>query len=259
MATPAALRVTETHARAYRRTWRGSIFRTFLSPVLYLTAMGLGLGALVDQGTGTATLGDISYVSFLAPGLLAATAMQVGAGDASYPVLAGMKWVGTYHAALSTPIRARDLVLGHLVWVTLRITLTTAIFGLVMTLLGASTPLGALRGQPSAVLTGLAFATAVTAYTALLENAYGLAALLRFAIIPMFLFSGAFFPITQLPGLIQPVAQLTPLWHGVELTRAAVLESATSWQPSLHIAYLAVWIGLGGALSIRNFRRRLAK
>ena len=257
MATPAALLVMEVKARTYRRTWRASIISTFVNPVLYLAALGLGLGALVDDGTGTASLDGIAYLTFLAPGLLAATAMQIGAGDASYPVMAGMKWLKTYHAALSTPIQSRDLVLGHFAWVAVRVAMTTVVFGLVMTLFGASTPAAALRAQFPAILTGLVFATAVTAYTARLENETGLASLFRFVIIPMFLFSGTFFPITQLPGWMQPVAYLTPLWHGVELTRGAALETATSWQPALHVAYLAVWIAVATLLSMRNFERRL--
>jgi len=259
MATPPALRVMEAKARTYRRTWRASIISTFLNPVLYLTAMGLGLGTLVDQGTGDASLGGIPYLVFLAPGLLAATAMQTGTGDASYPVMAGMKWLKTYHAALSTPVRSRDLVFGHFAWVTVRIALTTVVFAAVMVIFDASTVGGAARAQLPAILTGLAFATAVTAYTARLENEYGLSSLFRFAIIPMFLFSGTFFPITQLPGWMQPVAYLTPLWHGVELTRAAALQTASAWQPMLHGSYLMLWVIVGAVFSVRNFRMRLTK
>lgn len=259
MATPAALRVFEVHARTYRRTYRGSIITTFVNPVLYLAAMGLGLGTLVDEGTGAAAIGGVSYLAFLAPGLLAATAMQIGGGEGAYKVMAGMKWLKTYHAALTTPISARDLVVGHLGWSTVRIALTTVVFGAVMVGFDAATPGAAVRAQLPAILTGIVFATAVTAYTAQLENEYGLAAIFRFGIVPMFLFSGTFFPITQLPGWMQPIAYLTPLWHGVELTRGAALSEATAWQPSLHMSYLALWIAVSSIISVRNFRKRLIK
>ena len=101
MATHPALLVLEVHARTYRRTWRGSVITTFLNPVLFLAAMGLGLGSLVDDSTGSATLEAASYLKFLAPGLLAATAMQTAAGDSSFPVMAGIKWVKNYEAMLA--------------------------------------------------------------------------------------------------------------------------------------------------------------
>ncbi len=259
MATPAAIRYMETEARAYLRTWRGSAITTFLNPVLYLAALGVGLGTLVDRGAGTATVGDIAYVTYLAPGLLAATAMQIATVDSSYPVMARMKWIKTYEAALSTPLRPLDLVLGHFAWATIRVAMTTIVFALVMTMFGAATPAAALRVQLPAILTGLVFATLVTAYTAQLENVYGLSSMFRFAVIPMFLFSGTFFPIGQLPGWLQPVAYITPLWHGVELTRSAALGVASAWQPSLHTAYLVALIGVGAWLAIRTFTKRLTK
>jgi len=157
MAAPPALRVVEYGARVYRRTWRGSVISTFLNPALYLLAMGVGLGKLVDQGSGSSDLA-IPYLTFLAPGLLAATAMQTAAGDASYPVMAGIKWRKTYHAALATPISVGDLVAGHLGWVTIRVTFVSVVYAAIMTAFGATSPLEGLLAVPPAVLTGAAFA-----------------------------------------------------------------------------------------------------
>jgi lipooligosaccharide transport system permease protein len=256
MAIPASLRVVEAGARVYRRTWRGSVISTFLNPVLFLLAMGVGLGSLVDQGSGGTDLG-ISYLKFLAPGLLAATAMQTGAGDASYPVMAGIKWRKTYHAALATPVGVADLTIGHLGWVGVRLVFVTVVYAVIMTLFGATSVLESLLAVPPAVLTGLAFAAVVTAYTATLKNETGLSTLFRFGIVPLFLFSGTFFPIEQLPDYLEPLAYITPLWHGVSLCRNLALGLEFTVNPLLSVGYLGLWVAAGTWLSIRQMRRRL--
>jgi len=256
MAARPALRVVEAGARVYRRTWRGSVISCFLNPALYLLAMGVGLGKLVDQGAGSSDLA-IPYLTFLAPGLLAATAMQTAAGDASYPVMAGIKWRKTYHAALATPLRVSDLVLGHLGWVTLRLTFVSVVYAATMTAFRATSPLEGLIAVPPAVLVGLAFAAAITAYTARLKDEIGLSNLFRFGIVPLFLFSGTFFPISQLPDWIEPVAYATPLFHGVSLCRGLALGVAFEAPWAISLAYLAAWSAAGTWLAVRLMRRRL--
>lgn len=251
-----SLRVVEAGARVYRRTWRGSVISTFLNPVLYLLAMGVGLGELVDAGTGDASL-ELPYLTFLAPGLLAAAAMQTGAGDASYPVMAGIKWRKTYQATLATPVGVPALVVGHLGWVTVRLTFVTTVFAMIMVLFGATTLVEGLASVPPAVLTGLAFAAAVTAYTAKLKSEVGLSGLFRFGIVPMFLFSGTFFPIEQLPDYMEPIALITPLWHGVELCRGLALGLDFTVHPLISLAYLTAWVGLGTVAAVRIMRGRL--
>ena len=252
-----SLRVVEAGARVYRRTWRGSVISTFMNPVLFLLAMGVGLGSLVDDGGGGGADLGIPYLTFLAPGLLAATAMQTGAGDASYPVMAGIKWRKTYHAVLATPIGVRDLVLGHLGWVGVRLVFVTVVYAGIMTLFGATSVVEGLLSVPPAVLTGLAFAAMVTAYTARLERETGLSTLFRFVIVPLFLFSGTFFPIEQLPDFIEWFAYVTPLWHGVALCRGIGLGLGFTVEPVISFAYLGVWIAAGYWLSVRQMRKRL--
>lgn len=254
MSTPLALRFAERQARVYRHTWRGSAVSTFLNPVLLLLAMGIGLGSLVENGPE-----GYSYLSWLAPGLLTAAAMQTGAGDASWPVMAGIKWLRFYEAALATPLRVRDIVWGHFAWVTVRLVLVTAVYALIVWAFGATRLLAAFAMVPPAVLTGLAFAGPVTAYTSRLEKESGLSSLFRFGIVPLFLFSGTFFPISQLPEQIQPLAYLTPLWHGVELTRAISLGMEPTLAAGLHVTVLVGLFAAGSLMSLRLLERRLVK
>ena len=252
--SPSTARVVETNASAYRRVWKGSVITSFATPVLFLLAMGMGMGTLVDDSGGVA---GVSYLAFLAPGLLAATGMQVAATESAWRVHGAIKWQKTYHAALATPVGTGDLASGHLIWVGVRVFLAAAVFALVMVLFDAATPAGAALAVIPTVLTGLAFAGPITAFSASLDNDYYLAGLFRFGIVPMFLFSGTFFPVTQLPAWSMPVAFATPLWHGVQLARASSLGIDPYFPVAVHLAYLLVWVVGGWALALWRFRVRL--
>jgi lipooligosaccharide transport system permease protein len=253
---PLALRCFEYWLYQYRRTWRASAVSTVLSPVLFLAAMGVGLGSLVD-GSRSGGVQGVSYLVFLAPGLLAANAMQTGVVESSYPVLGSIKWFRTYHAMLATPLGVLDLLVGHLLWIAVRVLTGGVAYLVVMTLFGAARSPLALLALPAAVLTGMAFATPVVAFAAVNENDAGFAALFRFGVTPLFLFSGTFFPVAQLPPVFEQFAYITPLWHGVDLCRTLSLGTATLGMTLLHVAYLAAWL-IGGALAAAAaFRRRL--
>jgi lipooligosaccharide transport system permease protein len=240
----------------YRRTWRGSIYSSLLNPLLYLGAMGLGLGKLVDA-RGTAALGGVTYLVFLAPGLLAAAGMQTGIGESTYPVFASVKWTKTYLAASASPLRPGDIFRGHLLFVTLRLTMNCGIFMAVAAVLGAVQSGWIAAALPVAVLTGLAFAAPIDAWSVTRTKDTSFAVIFRFGMIPMFLFSGVFFPVTQLPGWIRPVAYLTPLWHGVAECRALSLGMATLGGSLVHVGYLALWVAAGVAAGHRTYPRRL--
>jgi lipooligosaccharide transport system permease protein len=240
----------------YRRTWRGSIYTSFLSPVLYLGAMGLGLGKLVDAH-GTARLGGISYLAFLAPGLLAAGAMQGAIEESTYPVLGSVKWRRTYYAAAASPLRPPDIYHGHLLFTVMRLAMNSVIFVAVMAAFGAVTSPWVLAAVPVAVLTGLAFAAPVEAWAITVTKDTSFALIFRFGMIPLFLFSGTFFPVTQLPVWIRPLAYATPLWHGVALCRSLSLGTATLSGALVHVGYLAVLAAVSVAVGNRTYRRRL--
>ena len=240
----------------YRRTWRGSIYTSFLSPVLYLGAMGLGLGKLVDAH-GTARLGGVSYLAFLAPGLLAAAAMQSGIEESTYPVLGSVKWRRTYYAAAASPLRPADIFHGHLLFTIMRLAMNSAIFLVVMAAFGAITTPWVLAAMPVAVLTGLAFAAPIEAWAITVSKDTSFALVFRFGMIPLFLFSGTFFPVTQLPVWIRPLAYATPLWHGVALCRSLSLGTATLAGALVHVGYLAALAAVSIVVGNRTYRRRL--
>jgi len=253
-----AVRVWQRNALVYRRTWRGSIFFSFLTPLLYLTAMGIGLGAyMTDQSRGL--LGGVDYLHFLGPGLLAATCMQTATFESTFPILSKIMWRRNYEAMLSTPLAVRHLLVGELGWVAFRVFSIAAIFLLVMTGFGIPRSPLAILAVGSAVLTGLAFSAAVIAFTATQKNDSGFAALFRFVVNPLFLFSGTFFPVDRLPDAVEWLAALTPLYHGVALTRGFILDQIDPLGLAIHAGYLLVFFTLASALALRLLRRRLEK
>jgi lipooligosaccharide transport system permease protein len=246
----------QRNALVYRHAWRGSAFSSFLQPTLFLLAMGLGLGTMVDAG-GTALPGGASYAEFLAPGLLAAAAMQVAGFESTYPVLGKMMWFRNYEAIIATPMRVSDLVLGELAWLALRLTTIATAFVLVMTVFRIPRSPLVILAIPAAVLTGLAFAAPIMAFAATLKHSNPFNVLFRFVITPLFLFSGVFFPISRLPEPLERAAWVTPLFHGVQLVRGFALDAVPSLWP-IHLAYLTALVAAGIAMSRRTFRRRLS-
>lgn len=236
-------RVFEHRFLQYRRTYRASLFSSFLLPVLFLTAMGLGLGTYVDGGSGAGgTLGGVPYLVFLAPGLLASTAMQSAAFEATFPIMGGLVWSRTFHAMYATPISGSDVTLGNLLWITARLTLISTVFTIVMVLFGATGPGPIVLAIPAAVLTGLAFAAPIAAFSATQRTPEKFNAIFRFGITPLFLFSGTFYPVDSLPTILQPLAWVTPLYHGVELTRGISLGTIDD-EPVMALIHVVVLIG----------------
>ena len=253
-------RVFEHRLVLYLKTFRASIFSSFLTPILFLTAMGLGLGAYVDANQ---TLGGVSYLAFLAPGLLVATCMQVAAFEATFPIMAGLVWSRVYHAMYATPIRGSDIALGNLAWMGFRLLLVASIFTIVIVLFGAATSPLIVLAIPVAVLTGLAFAAPIAAFAATQRTPEKFAAIFRFGITPLFLFSGTFYPVESLPPIVQPLAWLTPLYHGIVLARGLSLGtigvSPTIPLALVHLAILLGFIGVGTYFAVRLITARLVR
>jgi lipooligosaccharide transport system permease protein len=252
---PTWLRAVRYYAYQYKRTWKGSVTTSFLYPVLYLAAMGVGLGSLVNKHVGV--VDGLSYLDFIAPGLLAATAMQVAGNESMYPVMGAIKWWRTYYAMLATPLSVLDVLLGHLGWIVLRLLMVSVIYLGVMAAFGTIHSPLAVLAIPAAVLTGLAFAAPISAYAAAQNTDVGFTTIYRFILIPLFLFSGTFFPVSQLPAWLQPIAYATPLFHGVRLCRG-LTEGHLGWQAALvSTAYLVVVFLVGCWLAERSYAKRL--
>ena len=239
----------------YKRTWLGSVFNRFLSPLLFLLSMGLGLGSLVDTSAGG--VDGVPYLHFVVPGILAAQAMWVAIGMATYQVLGAIRWDMKYHAMLATPIGIDDILLGHLTFVAMQVAGATAVFLGVAALFGSFGSWWVLLALPITVLTGMAFAVPVFAFSATQETDGGFNILFRFIMTPLFLFSGVFFPIDQLPAFIRPIAWVMPLWHGVEADRSLALGSPDFAGILGHTAYLVVAIVIGALLARHTFTKRL--
>ena len=254
----AALRVVQRNALVYRRTWRGSLFGSFLQPTLFLLSMGVGVGAMVDEG-GAALPGGVSFLSFLAPGLLAGSCMQTATFESSWPILGKLTWDRNYDAICATPLRVADIVLGELAWLACRLATAATAFLIVMTVFGVPRSPLAVLAMPAAVLTGLACAAPLMAYAATLKNGNEFNVVFRFVVTPLFLFSGVFFPVTRLPEPLQWLAVFTPLFHGVALTRGLVLGTLESPRWILDVVFLAVMMTIGAAAAVRTFRTRLQK
>lgn len=257
MAGVTVLRVVERETIVFRRLWRGMVFTSVVAPVLFLAAMGIGLGGMIDARS--RLVGGFSYLIFIAPGLLAASAAQSAAGEALWPVLGGVKWVRNFHGAVATPISSFAVQCGVLAWCVVRTMGTAAVFLIVASLFGAVPSGWGVLGIPAAGLCALAFAAPLSAFAISQDSDAAFGLIMRIGIVPLFLFSGTFFPISQLPAAIRPVAAISPLWHGVELCRAATTGTFHATALVVHVVVLLGFVAGGLIVGRRTFANRLTR
>jgi len=242
----------------FKRMWWSVLIGSIVQPMMFLLGVGLGVGELVDRGPEAANLlGDTSYFAFYATALLATTSMFVVAQEALWPTMDGFTWSNAHQAMISTPLGSTDIVLGKTIHYAVRAIVTSGGVAAVLALFDDTRSLGLVPAAFVGMLTGLAFALPIAAWTATRTTDSSFPAILRFGIIPMFLFGGAFYPIEQLPAWLQPVAWFTPLWHGVELCRGLVLGGLTAGGAIGHLAVLLAFFGGGVAIARITFERRL--
>jgi lipooligosaccharide transport system permease protein len=252
-----ASRMADYWAVLYLRTWKGSVTQSFVVPLLYIVAMGVLLGGFIE-GDPAELEGATSYLAFVAPGMLAAQSMTTVFGEVTYPVMGMIKWHRTYFAMIATPLGVPDIVFAHLGFVLFRVGAVSAVFLAVMAPFGVFESLGGvLIAFFVQLLIGLAFAAPIYALSAALRDESGFALVFRLGMIPMFLFSGAFFPVSNLDAWMEAVAKVTPLWHGVDLTRMLVLGQVDGSLALVHVAYLAALALAGWLLATRLLHKRL--
>lgn len=246
-------------ALAYRRTWKGSVVSSFVAPVLYVLAMGVLLGGFVDADPATLE-GATSYLAFVVPGLVASHAMQTAVGETTYPVLGMLKWDRTYFAMLATPLTPRHLLAGHLAFVAFRLLTTCTVFLLAVAPFGVfATWWGAVAALGVQVLVGMVFAVLVHGFSTRVRSEAAFGVLFRVGVFPLFLFSGAFFPVDNLGPVLAWVAHLTPLWHGVDLARMLTLDTVRPGLAAVHVAVLLALLAVGWVWSVRGLERRTAQ
>jgi len=256
--TPGAFRVASWHLTAYRRFWRLNLLSSLVQPMLFLLGLGVGVGSLVDRNVGSGDiLGSASYVAFVAPGLLVTTAMALGAGESMWPVMGGLTWQRGYHGIAATELEARDIVLGHATWMAIRCGIAAAAVALALSCFSETRSWGLLPGVLVAVIVGLSFAMPIMAFSIGVKVDGAFAGVQRFVIIPLFLFGGAFYPLTQLPTVVQWIARAFPLWHGVVMARDFSFGNV-DWTGVLgHTAYITAWIIVGVWVATRRLRGKL--
>lgn len=249
-----ALYVAEHRLRAMRTYLQTLLVTAFGNPLLYLFGLGVGLARLVDAPVGGAT-----YLEFVAPALLASAAVTVASEEFSYPVLMGFKWNPIFFAMNAAPITGVQIVAGMVISIFVRMFPTVAVYYVFMLLFGAVPNVIGVLAIVTSVLTGMAVGIAIMAYTATIKEDRGQMAIIqRFILMPMFLFSGTFFPITNLPIYLQWIAWISPLWHGTQLGRdLAYGAGEPAWLIVVHAVYLAAIATVGWFMSARIFTRRL--
>ena len=242
----------------YKRTWKSSIVSSFLAPLLYVLAMGVLLGGFVHVDPDRLE-GATSYLAFIVPGLIAAQAMQTAVFETTYPVMGALKWHKSFYAQLHSPLEARDLVNAMLMFTLFRVGSSCGVYFLVMAPFGVfESWWGPILAWLATLLVGMAFGTWTFAFAAYVSNQESFGLIFRLGLIPLFLFSGSFFPIANLGTFLEWVAKLTPLWHGVNLTRMLCLDHL-DWSTALvNTGVLVLVLVPGWWLAIRTLTRRLA-
>ncbi len=245
----------EHQFQRYRTTWRGTIVSGLVSPILFLLSIGFGLGSQIDD---TSSLGTTDYASFVGPGVLAGVAMIQGANLGLWPTLGALKWEGTYQAVLSTPLTAVELATGHVLWIGFRVLIGSSLYVGILALFGIAGSWTALLAPVIASLTAMAFAAPVSAFAATQDNDNAFSLIARVVISPLFLFSGAFFPTSQLPVVVEWLAAVIPVSHGVELCRHVINGETDLSADAVHLAVILTWLIVGWVLVTRSFSKRLS-
>jgi lipooligosaccharide transport system permease protein len=253
--------VTEARLRAMLK-WIWLILGIAIAnPVLYLVSIGLGVGAYIDKNTGGMGVDGVSYITFLAPALLATAAIQGAIDESVYPTLEGFKWDKIFFSMNSTPLSGNHIAMGVFFNSVIRVTFTAVIYWFVMLAFGVLESPRAWLAIFTAIMAGAAFGALMQALAGMLENEDIFFTVLgRFVIMPLFLFSGTFYPLTNMPIFLQWIGWISPLWHATELGRWLTYgHEISSLMLYVHFIFLNSLLLIGIVASRRIFTRRLGK
>ena len=261
VAARGALFVTEARLRTMLKWVWLIIGISIANPVLYLVSIGLGVGAYIDKNTGGMGVDGVSYITFLAPALLATAAIQGAIDESVFPTLEGFKWNKIFFSMNSTPLSGNHIAMGVFFNRLIRVIFTAVMYWLVMLAFGVLEAPRAWLAIFTAVMAGAAFGAMMQALAGMLENENIFFTVLnRFVIMPLFLFSGTFYPLTNMPIYLQWIGWISPLWHATELGRWLTYGHEISTQMLyVHFVFLNSLLLIGVIASRRIFTRRLAK
>lgn len=248
------VRALEREMIVFARTWRGNVFSSFVQPLLFLGAMGIGLGGLVDDGA--APTGGLDYLAFVTPGLLAASALLTAGAEALWPVMGGVKWMGQYNSMVATAMTPGDVYGGLVLAAAVRALAAATAFLAVAVLLGGATSLWTPLALVPTVVLAAATSSVLAAYSVTCQTDTSFPIIIRLGVIPLFLFSGTFFPVEQLPDGLEPLVWISPLWHAVESARD-LTTGAVGAATALHVGVLLAIVAAALPVGVRNFARRL--
>jgi lipooligosaccharide transport system permease protein len=251
-----ARRLVQRNLLVYKHTWL-VLFSGFFEPLFYLLGIGYGLGSVIK----TVELSDgraIAFAAFVAPGLLAMSSLNGAVAESIFNVFFKLNFAKTYDGILATPLGIREIAVGELVWSLIRGTLYSAAFVVVMLVMGLILSPAAILLIPASLLLGAAFSAAGLATTAYLRTVQDFDIPMGMVVMPMFLFSGVFFPTSIYPAFFQWLLELTPLYHGVNLLRG-LTTGALGWSMLWDVAYLFGFLAIGLTIAMRQMERKLIK
>lgn len=256
-----AFYVAAARIRTISKWMLSVIAASFLNPLFYLLSIGVGIGSFIDANSPSHTIDGVSYLTFLAPALLATIALQDGMSEVTLPTLQGFEWERSFFAMNATPITGTQIALGTFFAAVVRTFFSIVIYFFIMYLFGAVHTARSLLAIATALFSGAAFAALMMGITAAVKNADLLLNFIgRFIIMPLFLFSGTFYPLTSMPLFLQWIGWLSPLWHSIELGRYLTYGHHLSQSALLlHCLYMVVMLVGGLIFACKTFNRRLAK
>ena len=246
-----AYRVWQRHFKVYTKLYKSSIALNFVEPILYLSALGLGIGAFVKEING------VPYIKFIAPGIIASSSMFAAAYECTYGTYVRMTYQKTFDAILATPVNIDDLVAGELLWGATKSLLYGTIIMFVISLLGLVDSSLILLAIPFLFISGLIFSEISVIFAAIVPGIESFNYFYTILMTPMFLFSGIFFPLDTLPPIVSKIAFFTPLYHFVNIYRS--FSSGLLLQTLSDIAWVFIVIILLTPYPFRLIRKRIMK